>query len=337
MPAPKIPYSLIVAERYEQGSYWSAYFELNGSGNDTILAERVKNESTLDIVRHGFTDIVKRVFVNSYQTVRFLLPDLPFGFAPVLLIIGTIGALFLSLKDKFGLYVQISLLITFLLQLAPYSVLVFLPRPLMTLVPITCVLICAQARPWLYFLCGGRELVVKYSVMAIGIVSIMLAIWITLDKYESHRTYLASFKPTLDIAKWIEGNSDPDDIVMSRNPGFAYYAKRRQVILPCGETSAVHRYAVQKNASIVIVHRPKQRGLHDDPLDMIAKDRRVGNTQSSLGLLDYFELLKRFDNPDRTFLLLRPKRSVEAPTNQPDAHLIDSSGRREKSLSCGKH
>lgn len=268
-PILKIPYNLIVAERMETMDFRKAYWELNEQATDTILSERVLTEKLWHLVRGDLFHLLLRSLMNMYQILNMLI--LPFfGYQALLFLL----VVFLSFvitsqaSQKRGLHIW---LVTFLLlQLIPYSIMIFLQRPLFTVIPIIIILTFYSISQIVPYMAGSLRRPENHISITIMIAISSLTLISSLLTYPNILTHVKSFAYAPAVGTWLNRNTEPDAIIMSQDPEIPYYANRRHTILPFDSEDRIYNYGQLKGAEYLVriesTERPQDTEVSNYPV-----------------------------------------------------------------------
>lgn len=247
----KIPYNLIVAERMETMDSTKAYWELNEQGTDTILSERVLTENLWDIVRENPFHLLRRSLVNMYQILNMLLPSF-FGYQALLFLVVIFSSFVITIQNSQKRNLHIWLGGFLFLQLVPYSIMIFLKRPLLTVIPIIIVLgFYSMSQLVIYIIGRFRQSENHISIPIIILVS-SLTLISTLLTYPKIVTYVKSFAYVQEVGRWLNRNTETGAIIMSKVPEIPYYANRRHTLVPFESEDRIYNYGQLKGAEYLV-------------------------------------------------------------------------------------
>ena len=251
MPKQKTLYTLIVAERMESMPFGKAYFELNERGTDTILSERVYAESTWELARRDGIHLALRSLRNSYRILQLILPNALKAQA-FLFVAAVLAALVIARPCRKRTQVLLAMIMMLLCQLAPLSIMFFLERPLVALVPIIAILSAYSAMIIVQFV--AKHLGFSTDRISTIAVALLLMSFLAnqLAGYGATVKSATRFAYSREVGHWLAENTASDAIIMSRNPGIPYYAQRRHVILPYGDSNEVYEFGRLKGAEYLV-------------------------------------------------------------------------------------
>ena len=250
-PPPKILYNLIVAERMETMDFGKAYWELNEQDTDTILSERVSTEKLWHFVLSNLSHLVLRSFVNMYQILNIIISPF-FGYQTLLFVFGFFASFVITRKSDQKRKIQIWLGAVLFLQLIPYSIMIFLRRPLITLIPIVTVLAFYSMSQIVAHIAKRLQRPENHISIPIIILVSSLTLISSLSAYQETATYVKSFAYSREVGRWLNQNTEPDSIIMSQDPDIPYYANRRHIILPFANENRIYNYGQLKGAQYLV-------------------------------------------------------------------------------------
>jgi len=290
-PTPKILYNLVVAERMETMDFRKAYWELNEQGNDTILSERVSTEKLWDFVKSNLSHLVLRSLVNMYHILNIIISPF-FGYQALLFVFGFFTSFVITRKSDQKRKLQIWLGTFLFLQLIPYSIMIFLRRPLITVLPIITILTFYSISQIVVYIAGNLKRPEYYISIPIVIFVSSLTLISSLLNYQDTVTYVKSFVYSQEVGKWLSRNTKVDSIIMSKDPEIPYYANRRHIILPFESENRIYNYGQLKGAKYLVKVESTVK-----PHDNLSTAKTIDNPSSLIS--DKFLLVGEFHFPHR--------------------------------------
>ena len=296
-PVPKILYNLVVAERMETMNFRKAYWELNEQGTDTILSERVSTEKLWDFVQSNLSHLVLRSFVNMHQILNITTPPF-FGYQALLFIFGFFASFVIIRKSDQKRNLQIWLGAFLFLQLVPYSIMIFLRRPLITVIPIITVLTFYSMSQIAAYIAGNLKRSENYISIPIVVFISSLTLTFFLFTHQDTVTYIKSFAYAQEVGKWLSRNTEVDSIIMSKDPEIPYYANRRHTILPFESENRIYDYGRLKGAQYLVKIESTVKS-HDN----LSKEKTSSNP--SLFTSSKFLLIEELHFPQRKVFIYK--------------------------------
>lgn len=265
-PVSKSLYTLIVAERYRSVSWREAFFGLNATHTDTVLADRVGRETLREALARNWPWLVPTMARNALKNLnRVVLPDKEWV-GPALLLAGAVAAVLGWRRKHPGTALLAASAAHGAVQITAYSVLVPYSRQSVTLVP-TLAYFAAAALGQFFERC--RPMVTAAAV-CIALATVH-AVW-------SVPELMADLRDSYHIpavGAWLREKTPGDAIIMCHDPGVAYYAQRRHAILPVAPADALRDYAVHRGASFVVVDLIDDRRGADPLADAVGFSREA--------------------------------------------------------------
>jgi hypothetical protein len=258
----KFVYNLVVAKRLENMDFRQAYWQMNKEGTDTVLSQQVFRENILSLVRPNWAHLIKRGTVNSWHILiillvqSFALSSNYLKLASILFLSIIFFGLIIIIKSRKGGHMMVWIILFFVFQLIPVSIMIFLHRPFVPLVPVVAVVFLYSLKKIFDYL---KELRIRHPISeAVVLVILFWLLYTLLFNFSGKLGQLKAYEPYKEVGLWLSQRVASSNIIMARDPQVPYYAKSQHCILPEGGVQEILKYARLKHANYMVLVNSQQ-------------------------------------------------------------------------------